>query len=76
VRERFEADRDLWVDFARLGDERHEHGALDWHLARVLALPEIDRDAIRRRALRVVVDGCASVGGLAVRRCCGSSAPP
>ncbi len=66
VRERFEADRDLWVPSARLGVEREETGALDWHLQLVLGLPFIDVARIRARALRVAVDGCASVGGVAV----------
>jgi phosphomannomutase len=68
VRARFEARRDLWVAFDALGGERAEAAALDWHLERVLALEAIDVAAIRRRALRVVVDGCASVGGVAVPR--------
>ena len=48
------------------GAERTESSALDWHLERVLGLDVIDLAAIRARRLRVVVDGCASVGGLAV----------
>jgi phosphomannomutase len=66
VRERFEADRDLWVPWDRLGAVRAEGGALAWHLERVLGLEYLDTAAIRARALRVVVDGCASVGGVAV----------
>jgi len=66
VRARFEADDRLWVPFDRLGTEREEPRALDWHLELVLGLPFIDVEAIRRRALRVAVDGCASVGGVAV----------
>lgn len=66
VRERFEADRDLWVTWDRLGSVREETGALAWHLERVLGLDHLDLAAIRARALRVVVDGCASVGGVAV----------
>ena len=66
VRERFEADRDLWVPWDRLGAVREEGGALSWHLERVLGLEYLDVAAIRARALRVVVDGCASVGGIAV----------
>ncbi len=66
VRERFEADRDLWVPWDALGSVRTENGALEWHLERVLGLEYVDVDAIRRRALKVVVDGCASVGGVAV----------
>jgi len=66
VRRRFEADADLWVAWDGVGGERSESEALAWHLERVLALPYLDLAAIRRRALRVVVDGCASVGGVAV----------
>ncbi len=66
VRERYEADRDLWLAWDRLGEVRAEPGALGWHLERVLGLGCVDVAAIRARALRVVVDGCASVGGVAV----------
>ena len=66
VRERFEADRDLWASWDAVGSVREETGALQWHLDRVLALRHLDVPAIRRRALHVVVDGCASVGGIAL----------
>ena len=66
VRERFESDHGLWVPFDRLGGERAEPGALEWHLERVLGLPFVNAEAIRQRGLKVVVDGCASVGGVAV----------
>jgi len=68
VRIRFEADRELWVKSDRVGSARSESGALDWHLERILSLGVIDVARIRRRRLRVVVDGCASVGGVAVPR--------
>lgn len=66
VRERFEQDRDLWVAWDTVGAVRSETDALAWHLERVLGLEYLDIAAIRRRALKVVVDGCASVGGFAV----------
>ena len=66
VRAAFEADADLWVEAAKLGGERAEPAALAWHLERVLGLEFLDLAAIRTRALRVAVDGCSSVGGLAV----------
>jgi phosphomannomutase len=66
VRALAESGRPRWVGWERLGSERREERALGWHLERVLALPELDRDALRRRRLVVVVDGCRSVGGLAV----------
>ncbi|HNI33796.1 MAG TPA: hypothetical protein PLV93_00275, partial [Microthrixaceae bacterium] len=41
-------------------------GTLEAHLERVLGLEYLDLGAIRARRLHVVVDGCASVGGVAV----------
>jgi phosphomannomutase len=61
-----EGEANLWTDSEHLGEERAEPGALDWHLSRVLGLELLDVEAIRRRALKVVVDGCSSVGGLAL----------
>ena len=66
VRARFEAGAGLWERFDGLGSERTENAALDWHLERVLKLDLIDAAKIRARRLKVAVDGCASVGGLAV----------
>ena len=66
VKRRFDADQDLWVPWDAVGSERDEPGALEWHLERVLSLDDLDVDAIRRRRFKVVVDGCASVGGFAV----------
>ncbi len=66
VRERFEHNRDLWARWDAVGNVREESRALEWHLERVLGLPHVDVPAIRRRALHVVVDGCASVGGIAL----------
>jgi phosphomannomutase len=66
VRERFETNRELWAAWDHVGSVREESAALDWHLERVLGLKHIDVPAIRKRALHVVVDGCASVGGIAL----------
>jgi len=68
IRERFEADRDLWVGVDGLGAESQEGRADEWHIARVLAMELLDLDAIRARRLKVAVDGCASVGGVALPR--------
>jgi phosphomannomutase len=68
VRTRFESDESPWVGWDRLGVERRETRADDWHIARVLGLEFIDVDAIRRRAFTIVVDGCASVGGVTAPR--------
>ncbi|MGH7742229.1 MAG: phosphoglucosamine mutase, partial [Candidatus Eiseniibacteriota bacterium] len=66
VRARVESRAQLWRRFDALGTERAESQALEWHLERVLALEVLNLGAIRARRLRVVVDGCASVGGLAI----------
>ena len=68
VKARYESGDDLWVPFDQVGGERIEAKADDWHIARVLALDVIDAPLIRKRKLQVVVDGCASVGGIAVPR--------
>jgi phosphomannomutase len=66
VRALFDAGRERWQPFDRLGNERGEERALEWHLERVLGLEFVDVPAIRARRLKVAVDGCASVGGIAV----------
>lgn len=66
VRERYASGRVGWRPAQALGHERAESGALAWHLERVLGLDVIDVPRIRARKLTVVVDGCASAGGLAV----------
>lgn len=68
VRERAESRTQSWRRFDALGSERAETHALEWHLERVLSLDVIDLAAIRARHLSVAVDGCASVGGVAVPR--------
>jgi len=68
VKRRYESGETLWKRFDRLGSESQEPGALNWHLQRVLGLPFVDVAAIRARHLKVAVDGCASVGGVAVPR--------
>jgi phosphomannomutase len=65
VRARFEREDPVAAAVVR-GTRRMESSALEWHLERVLGLDVIDVARIRARALRVVVDGCASVGGIAV----------
>jgi phosphomannomutase len=68
VKRRYESGEGLWKRFDQLGSESQEPRALDWHLQRVLSLPFVDVAAIRARHLKVAVDGCASVGGVAVPR--------
>jgi phosphomannomutase len=71
VKQRYESGDHLWKSFDRLGGEREEARALEWHLKRVLGLEFVDVAAIRARRLKVAVDGCASVGGVAVPRLLG-----
>jgi phosphomannomutase len=68
VRARAESHGQTWRAFDALGGERAETHALEWHLERVLGLDVVDVAAIRARRLKVAVDGCASVGGVAVPR--------
>jgi phosphomannomutase len=51
-----------------LGAVRHDPGALDRHLDRVLALPMIDVDRIRARGLHVALDCVRGAGGIAIPR--------
>ncbi len=66
VRARYESGEDLSVNVGPTGRERQETHADAWHLERVLGLEFLDLDAIRRRRLKVAVDGCASVGGVSI----------
>lgn len=68
VTARYHAGEPAWHPADRLGVEHVETGALDWHLKRVLDLEFVDVAAIRRARLKVAVDGCASVGGVALPR--------
>lgn len=49
-----------------LGSYRLEAGALDHHIAQILAYPLVDAEAIRTRQFTVVVDAVNSVGALAI----------
>jgi len=51
------------VDWSRVGVVREDGDAIARHLALVLALPEIDRRALRRRRLRVALDCVRGAGG-------------
>ena len=66
VRALVESGDEAWVEASRVGREKHEARALEWHLERVLGLAVLDVPRIRARRLKIVVDGCASVGGEAV----------
>jgi phosphomannomutase len=59
-------------DSAARGSVAQENRAIEWQVRCALAVPEVDLDALRGAGLRVVVDGCRSVGGpstvMALRR--------
>ena len=65
---RYESGRGLAVAYDHLGAESQATEALEWHLERVLSLEFVEVPMVRERALRVAVDGCSSVGGIAVPR--------
>lgn len=49
-----------------LGSYRQDTEALERHVEAILALPTVDRAAIAAKQFRLMVDGCNSVGGVAV----------
>ncbi|MBS3771027.1 MAG: phosphoglucosamine mutase [Bacteroidales bacterium] len=59
------------IDYAavdQLGAEIRKDDYLDYHIHKILELPQVDVDAISSKEYRVVVDGINSVGGIAVPR--------
>jgi phosphomannomutase len=52
-----------WATWDRLGTTRRDDGAIDRHLAQVLALPFIDVERIRARRFKVALDACNGAGG-------------
>jgi phosphomannomutase len=55
-----------WVPWNRLGHVKEDAGAIDRHIERILALPDIDVPTLRRRKFHVVVDTVNGAGGLIV----------
>lgn len=51
-----------------LGSYRQDDTWIDKHIDQVVALPLVDRDAIRNAGFKVVVDGVNSTGGIAIPR--------
>lgn len=50
----------------KLGNYREVTDYIDKHIEKVLALPEVDKEAIREREFRIAIDCVNSVGGIAV----------
>ena len=59
-------NRFLYSDTTRLGRYEPDDSFTAKHIARILELPLVGRDAISAAKFRIVVDGINSVGGLAV----------
>lgn len=59
------------IEFAEvddLGTVTYDDEAIDKHIARVLSLPLVDADAIRKAGFTVAVDAVNSTGGIAIPR--------
>ena len=55
-----------FTDVANLGFERHDDTYLQKHIDKILALPLVDKEAIRKKKYRVIVDAVNSSGSIAV----------
>jgi len=61
-----ESDDFEFVDVKQIGSYAQDDQALSKHIEDILALPLVDREAIRNREFHVIVDGVNSSGGIAV----------
>ncbi|MBU0488500.1 MAG: phosphoglucosamine mutase [Bacteroidetes bacterium] len=50
----------------KLGALTRDNDALEYHIEKILALPQVDLHAIRNKKFRVVVDAVNSIGGIAI----------
>ncbi len=57
-----------FVTADKIGKMLVDEAMLDMHISRILSMPLVDVDAIRRAGLRVAVDAVNSSGGIAVPR--------
>lgn len=55
-----------FVSTSKLGSYQLLSGATEKHIKKILELPEVDTEAIRKRNFRVAIDCINSVGGIAV----------
>ncbi|MFA5510566.1 MAG: phosphoglucosamine mutase, partial [Candidatus Cloacimonadaceae bacterium] len=53
-----------WQDWQHIGKVTQVRDAIRYHIDKVLAIPYLDIDAIRRRRLKVVLDSVNGAGGL------------
>jgi phosphomannomutase len=65
VARRARQGRASWVPNEKVGGYREDLGAIERHRNAILALPGFDRDRIRKRRFRVVVDATNGAGSIA-----------
>jgi len=65
VARRARQGRAAWVPNEKVGEYREDPGAIERHRNAILALPGFDRDRIRKRRFRVVVDATNGAGSIA-----------
>lgn len=58
--------RIIFNEVEELGSYRKEEGYLAQHIAQVFALPDVDVEAVKKKAFKVVVDAVNSTGALSV----------
>lgn len=58
--------RIIFNEVEELGSYRKEEGYLSQHIAQVFALPDVDVEAVKKKAFKVVVDAVNSTGALSV----------
>lgn len=63
-----ESDEIVFADVDDLGKVTEDLNTIDSHIERVLALPLVDVDAIKKAGFRVAVDAVNSTGGIAIPR--------
>lgn len=55
-----------YAEVDRLGAYRSDDSALDYHVQRILALPDVEVELVKKRRFRVVVDAVNSTGAIAM----------
>ena len=63
-----DSDEVRFAEVGDLGKVTYDDNAIDSHIQKVLALPLVDVEAIRKAGFRVAVDAVNSTGGIAIPR--------
>ncbi len=61
-----DSDEIVFAPHTKLGTYTERNDFLDIHIKKILALPEVDIEAIRAKNFKIAVDGCNSSGGTAI----------